>query len=212
MMPRVLRRLAIVAAVTVAAAALAAEAGANGDPASDFLPLTNVFLSLKQPKQYASGRELLALTADAKEKRFPVKVAVISQPGDLGLIQSLWQKPQAYAKFLGQELIAFARYHGTLIVTMPNGFGVHGPGATSAGKGALAALPKPNTSDLDKLGNATATAVVRVARANGHTLPAPSSSSGSGTPAWLIALAAAGGAVLIAAAAFVALRRWLLQP
>lgn len=198
--------------VAVAACVLAPQARANGDPASDFLPLTNVFLSLKQPKQYSSGRELLALTADAKKKRFPIKVAVISAPGDLGLIQSLWQKPQAYAKFLGQELIAFARYRGTLIVTMPNGFGVNGPGATAVGKRALAALPKPNTSDLDKLGDATATAVERVARANGHDLPAASSGSGSGTPAWVIILAAAGGAILIAGAIFVALRRWLLQP
>jgi hypothetical protein len=206
----VLRRSAIVVAVAVAACTVARTAGANGDPASDFLPLTNVFLSLKQPKQYSSGRDLLAVTADAKKKGFPIKVAVIAQPADLGLIQSLWQKPQPYATFLGKELVAFARYRGTLIVSMPNGFGVNGPGATAAGKKALAALPNADTSDLNKLGDATVTAVLRVASANAHSLPAPKSSSG--TPGWVIILAALGGAAVIAGTIFVALRRWLLQP
>jgi hypothetical protein len=210
MMPPVPRRLAIVAAVAAAACFLAAGARANGDPASDFLPLTNVFLSLKQPKQYSSGRDLLSVTSDAKKKGFPIKVAVIAQPADLGLIQSLWQKPQAYATFLGKELVAFARYRGTLVVSMPNGFGLNGPGATAAGKRAIAGLSKPNTSDLEKLGDATTAAVLRVAEANGHPLPAPKSSSG--TPAWLIILAAAGGAVLVGGAVYFALRHWLLQP
>jgi hypothetical protein len=210
MMRSVPTRLAFIAFVAVAACLLPAQARANGDPASDFLPQTNVFLSLKQPQMYASGRDLLALAADAKKKQFPVKVAVISEPADLGLIQSLWQKPQQYATFLGKELIAFARYRGTLVVAMPNGFGVHGPGATAAGKQALATLPKPDTGDLDKLGDATATAVVKVARANGHVLSAPASSSG--TPAWVIILAAVGGAAVVGGAVFLALRRWLLQP
>jgi hypothetical protein len=206
----VLRRAAIVVVVAAAACTITGTARANGDPASDFLPLTNVFLSLKQPKQYSSGRDLLALTADAKKKGLPIKVAVIAQPPDLGLIQSLWQKPQAYATFLGKELLAFARYRGTLIVTMPNGFGINGPGATAAGKRALASLSKPNTTDLDKLGETTVTGVVEVARANGKKLSAPKSSSGTST--LLIVLAVIGGAVLITGAVFFALRGWLLKP
>jgi hypothetical protein len=205
----VLTRLALVLAVAGAACTVVAAAHANGDPASDFLPLTNVFLSVQPPKQSAVGRELLDLTDDAQKQKFPLKVAVISQPSDLGLIQSLWQKPQPYATFLGKELIAFARYRGTLLVAMPNGFGLHGPGATKAAKQALAALPKPDTGDLEKLGRAAAAALEAVGSANGHVLTA--SNSSSGTPAWVIAVAAVSGAALIAGAFFFALRRWLLH-
>jgi hypothetical protein len=205
----VLRRVAIVAAV--AACVLAPPALANGDPASDFLPVTNVFLSLKKPSAYASGRDLLALTADAKKKKLPVKVAVIATPADLGLIQSVWKQPQPYADFLAKELVAYARYHGTLLIVMPNGYGLHGPGATPAGKKALAALPAPNTQDVDKLGKSAATAVRKIGAANGQTLVgAPG--GGSGTPAWLIVVAVIGGALLITGAVFFALRGWLLKP
>jgi len=137
-------------------------------------------------------------------------VAVISQPSDLGLIQSLWHKPQTYAEFLGKELFQFGHYSGTLVVSMPNGYGVYGPDA-ARGKSALARLPKPNTSNLEQLGKDTAGAIRQVAAANGYVLPA-SSSSGSGTSGFVIILAALGGAAVIAGALFLALRRWLLQP
>jgi hypothetical protein len=137
-------------------------------------------------------------------------VAVISEPSDLGLIQSLWQKPQTYAEFLGKELFQFGHYTGTLVVSMPNGFGVYGPEA-ARGKPALARLPKPNTNDLEQLGKDTADAVRAVAAANGYVLPAASDSS-SGTSGLLIILAALGGAAVVAGTVFFALRRWLVQP
>jgi hypothetical protein len=194
----------------VALGSMAGNADANGDPASDVLPFTTVFLSVQNPKGSSAGRELLALTKAAAKEKYPIRVAVISEAGDLGLAQSLWEKPQKYAEFLGQELFQFGRYHGTLVVSMPNGFGVYGPGATARAKRALKVLPKPGTGDLERLGKATAIAVRRLAALNGHPLPA--SAGGSGTPGWVIVLAGAGGAALVAGAAFVALRRWLLQP
>lgn len=195
----------------VAACVLPAQARANGDPASDFLPVTNVFLSLKKPSAYSSGRDLLALTADAKKKKFPFKVAVIASPTDLGLIQSVWKKPQPYANFLAKELVAYARFHGTLLIVMPNGYGLHGPGATPAAKKALAALPHPNTQDVESLGKAAATAVRKIGTANGQVL-AGAPGGGSGTPTWVIILAVVGGAAVITGAVFFALRNWLLQP
>ena len=198
----------LLAVVTVGA--VAADAGANGDPASDVLPFSNVFLSIKDPRTSPAGRDLLAETQAAAKKKRPIKVAVISEPSDLGLIQSLWQKPQTYAEFLGQELASFGHYNGTLIVSMPNGYGVNGPDAAK-GKPVLARLPKPNTNDLEKLGEDTAVAVKKVAAANGYILPAPSG-GGSSTSAWVIILAALGGAAIIGGAVFLALRRWLMQP
>jgi hypothetical protein len=202
-------RLAFVAAA-VAAAVAAGGARANGDPASDVLPFSNVFLSTVDPKTSVAGRDLLEVTAEAQRRKFPLRVAVIYRQGDLGLIGSLWQKPQPYAHFLGRELIAFGRYHGTLLVAMPNGFGIFGPGATPKAKGSLAALPAAGDGSLDDLGTAAVTAVRRVAAADGHPLPAPVQHSG--TPAWAIILGALGGAALLAGTLFFVLRRWLLQP
>ena len=195
---------------TVAAVLCAAGAQANGDPASDVLPFSNVYLSIKDPRTSAAGRDLLAETQAAAKKKRPIKVAVISQPSDLGLIQSLWRKPQTYAEFLGKELFQFGHYSGTLVVSMPNGYGVYGPDA-ARGKSALARLPKPNTNNLEQLGKGSAGAVRQVAAANGYVLPA-SSNSDSGTSGVVIILAALGGAAVIAGALFLALRRWLLQP
>ena len=194
----------------LAAATVAGGAHANGDPASDVLPFTTVYLSIKDPKTMPAGRDLLAVTAAAAKQKRPIRIAVIAQQTDLGLIQSMWKKPQTYAHFLGEELKSFGHYRGTLIVAMPNGFGIHGPDATK-GKAALARLPKPGTSDLDKLGTDAANAARKVAVANGSTLPPPNK-SGSGTPGWVIVLAALGGAAVIAGTLFVALRRWLTQP
>ena len=203
-------RLGIVFLVAVVACAVAAgQARANGDPASDVLPFTTVFLSIKSPSTSPAGRDLLAVTQAAAKKKRPIRVAVITAPTDLGLIQSMWRKPQLYAGFLGEELFQFGRYNGTLVVAMPNGYGVHGPEAAK-GKRALARLPKPNTNVLERLGEDAANAVRAVAVANGYVLPA-SSSSGSGTPAWLIIAGLLGGAALVAGIAFLALRRWLLQ-
>ena len=196
-------------AVAILGALAAAPARANGDPASDVLPFTTVYLSIQDPTKSTAGKDLLAVTHEAAKKKHEIRVAVISQPSDLGLIQSLWPKAQAYAEFLGKELFQFARYKGTTLIVMPNGYGVYGPQAAK-GKAALATVPKPGTSDLEKLATSGVQAVRSVARGNGYFLAAPT--SGSGTSAWVIILAALGGAAVIAGAVFFALRRWLLQP
>jgi len=204
-------RLGIALLLAAVAAGLCADgARANGDPASDVLPFTTVFLSIKNPNTSPAGRALLAETKATAKKKLPIRVAVISQPSDLGLIQSLWQKPQSYAEFLGKELFQFAHYTGTTLIAMPNGYGVYGPDAAK-GRPALARLPKPNTNDLERLGEDAALAVRKVAAANGYVLPVPSE-GGSGTSGWVIILAALGGAAVVAGTLFVALRRWLLQP
>ena len=204
-MKRRLAPLCIAAAALLAAPA----AHANGDPASDVLPFKTVFLSAQEPSSTAFGRELLGLTAESAKKQVPIRVAVIYQQSDLGLIQSLWRKPQTYANFLGKELIAFGRYHGTLLVAMPDGFGVFGPGATPKAKRELLHA-KSGGHTLDDLGNEAAAAVRLVAAASGVELAAPK--TGSGTRAWLIVLAVLAGAAVVAAGVFFALRRWLTAP
>ena len=50
---------------------------------------------------------------------YPLRVAVIASPTDLGSITELWRRPASYARFLGQEL-SLVYLHGTLLVVMPD--------------------------------------------------------------------------------------------
>ena len=119
-----MKALALLLAVVVAAGA-AGSARADGDPASDYLLGSKVFLPYDAkfpPKQKA---ELVGLIAAANKAGFKIRVAVIFSSYDLGSVTSLWRKPQTYAKFLGVEL-SFV-YKQRLLVVMPNGFGFNWP-------------------------------------------------------------------------------------
>jgi hypothetical protein len=173
------RLLAVLALATALAGLAAATARADGDPASDVLLTETVFLSFESPYGSAEGRTLEALTKDAKQQGFPIRVAVITQIADLGSVGGLYGKAQPYADFLGRE-ITFV-YHGTLVVAMngkPGGFGVHGPGATPAARRALAGMKLPRTPlTAAELARLTAVAVQRVAAASGHRLAAPATAT-----------------------------------
>ncbi len=47
--------------------------------------------------------------------------ALIASPSDLGSVSVLWQRPAAYARYLGEELSLL--YHGAILVVMPGGVG-----------------------------------------------------------------------------------------
>src|SRR5437588_283728 len=77
-----------------------APALADGDPASDYLPLQGYYTP------YAGVSKPLtdALAEVVKETRaagYPIKVAVIASPTDLGSVPNLFGQPQQYAEFLG---------------------------------------------------------------------------------------------------------------
>ena len=77
-------------------------------------------------QQLELGGELKA----AARKDFPIRVAIIASPFDLGAVTALWRKPRAYARFLGIELSAV--YRQRFLVVMPDGLGFDWPGhATS---------------------------------------------------------------------------------
>ena len=63
------------------------------------------------------------MLTDAKAKGFPLKVAVIVSPYDLGAVPVLYKRPQTYAKFLGQEIYFVTK--DELLVVMPNGYGIY---------------------------------------------------------------------------------------
>ena len=171
-------------------------ARADGDPASDVLIASNVFVGYGDSTTTPAVRELLELTAEAHRKGLPIRVAVIRQATDLGAVPSLFGQAQRYATFLGQEL-RFV-YHGTLVVAMggrPGGIGVFGPGAARAAKVAVRGISVPAAGDADEVAHIASTAIRRVAAANGHVLTTPAAAGGT---SHTIASAAAGVAIVAA--------------
>ena len=165
-------KLAIVAAIVAPTHALA-----DGDPASDELIGANVFYPFSPPVDPGLQKTLNAETAAASRVHFPIKVALIASPADLGAIPSLFAKPQQYAEFLDQE-ISFVGTKTLLLVVMPNGYGVQGlsPAATTA----AASLTTPRSSQSDDLARAAIIAVPELAAAAGHPVGALTATSGTG--------------------------------
>jgi hypothetical protein len=76
--------------------ALPGHSPANGDPASDVLHISNVFLPGQRPPDPVAA-QLRRTAAQAQDAGYEVRAAVIAQPGDLGLEGRFWERPQAYA-------------------------------------------------------------------------------------------------------------------
>jgi hypothetical protein len=192
-------------AVLIAAAFVPATALGDGDPAIDVLLGQNVFYPYAPPTSAAVQKTLNAETAAAKKAGFPVKVALIGAPVDLGVIPSLFGKPQQYANFLDQEISFQGKQ--VLLVVMAAGYGTQGMSA--AATRAAASLPKPTGTTPTELASAAVTAVDKLAASAGHPIKGVpgvgGASSGGGSPTVIfviLALAAIG-----AAAALVAIRR-----
>jgi hypothetical protein len=201
-----------VGTIALAAAALAAalvtptSALGDGDPASDVLLAQSVYYPYHPPVSSSLSHWLEQLTAAAARAKFPIKVALIETPVDLGVIPDLFGKPQQYAAFLDQEISL--RQKQPLLVVMPAGFGAQGLPASATT--AVSALPKPASGQSDALARAAIDAVGKLAAASGHPLKgAPgadgaSTGSGSSTTWILVALVVA---ALATAAALIAVRR-----
>jgi cytochrome oxidase Cu insertion factor (SCO1/SenC/PrrC family) len=179
MMSLRLRRALLGAVLAVfaacAAGVLAPAARADGDPGSDVLVYQNLFVAADANISITQQVELGNVLSSADKAGFPVRVAIIAQPDDLGAITALWQKPAAYANFLGTELsLAYAQ---RLLVVMPNGFGFNweGHAATAADK----VLDGQHIgSGGTGLATAAETAVRALAQASGIKLAAPASNAG----------------------------------
>ncbi len=97
------KRLAALVAATVCLCAPTA-ARAHGDPASDDLLTTSVFLPFATRIDRNEVQRLGVLLREAGKVHFRIRAALILSPSDLGTAFSLFGKPQKYAEFLGQEL------------------------------------------------------------------------------------------------------------
>ena len=117
-------RRALVLALLLALLAPAA-ARADGDPASDVLPVEDVYLPVAPPSADAA-ETLRRSTAAVYAGGDRIKVAVIGTLDDMGSVTQLMSQEQDYAKFLSIELSGF--YVGPLLVAMPSGFGYYDGG------------------------------------------------------------------------------------
>ncbi|MGO9883222.1 MAG: hypothetical protein ACLPV4_09425 [Solirubrobacteraceae bacterium] len=209
-------RLAKVAIAALLVAILAAGAGllaappaarADGDPASDVLLGTNVFYPFDPPVSAAVQKTLNAATAAAQKAHVQVKVALIAAPTDLGVIPSLFGKPQEYADFLYREITFLGPQR--LLVVMSDGYGTQG--LTPAAQKAVASLPRPAGMTSTALAQAAAIAVVRIAAAEGHPLGSlrgvPSAASGGGSSAAPILIGLAAAAIAVAVGILLLRRR-----
>ncbi|HEX6022352.1 MAG TPA: hypothetical protein VFZ00_10180 [Solirubrobacter sp.] len=97
-------------------------AWADGDPAGDVLIQQNVFYGSKLDLRSKEAAQLMALTEQAKEKGYEIRVAALTVPEDLGAIGYLWDDPTNYADFLTAEIQAV--YRERTLVVMPAGLGI----------------------------------------------------------------------------------------
>jgi hypothetical protein len=197
----------VVAAVAIALAAWPGRASADGDPASDVLTETPVYFPTDAGIPATQQAQLLKLVREAASRGYPIRVALIAHRSDLGSIGALWSKPNVYSGFLGTELSLV--FHGTLLVVMPNGYGVDVIGKSgAAAKTQAAAAPlirlAPAGSDGGALADSAMTAVQRITSADGihlavprATVTATAASGGVDVIAW--AVLSAGIVVLVAA-------------
>jgi hypothetical protein len=183
----------------------AATARADGDPASDYLLGTQVFLpfDLKAPK--AKQAELTSLVRDANASGYTIRVAVIGSSYDMGAVTSLWGKPRPYAKFLGTEL-QFV-YKNRLLVVMPQGFGFNRPHRSPAQE--YAVLEQiPIGRGPEGLLDAAEAAVQKLAAAGGVTIAhRGGGEGGSATHDRIVIILGAVAALIAAVLLRLALRR-----
>lgn len=203
------RALALLAAAVIAAG-LAGQARADGDPASDYLITEPVFFPYDAKFSPVLEGRLLAMLAQARKRGFRLKVALIPDSYDLGVVTALWRKPKLYARFLATEDAAYFK-GAELLVVMPNGFGFDEPRHATADEYALLARI-PIGAGPDGLLRAAITGVEKLAAARGIEVKPPATVT---TPAQrnrrdrLVIVVAVLGALAVLVLARLGLRRRL---
>lgn len=118
--------LLLVLGLTILVGMPATPARADGDPASDVLASQSLFLPADAAIVVPAQLRLVALLDAARQAGLPIRVAIISTRSDMGSVGDLWDKPRAYARFLGYELSLSER--ARLLVITPKGVGFYWAG------------------------------------------------------------------------------------
>jgi hypothetical protein len=213
-LPRKLVFPAAIALLAVGLLLVTPLARADGDPASDYLLTRPAFVPPDAGIPAADAARLGALLRQAKARGYPIRVALVSSPADLGSVGVLFGQPRNYARFLGQEL-RFV-YAGRLLVVMPDGLGVARAGkAAPAEQAVVGRLPRPG-SDGSSLVSAAITGVTRLAAAAGVVLTsapgAPAAHRSNANHDRVVIAIVTAAVLLLAGAALAARRRWPRRP
>ena len=166
-----MRRAALIA--LAALALLPAAASADGDPASDVLLAQDVYYPYAPKASPQMSNALNGLLARVRKAGYPMKVALIQTPADLGAYPNLFGDTQSYANLLAKEIAFNSRPH--LLTVMPTGFGGDNLGANV--DAALKGIKIDEAAKSDGLTQAALAAVARIATANGHPTPVPPEAS-----------------------------------
>ncbi len=174
-----MRHAATAAAVLLLSLLATGSALGDGDPASDVLVGQSVFLPYAPVSRDLETR-LYVLTEAAASAGYPLRVALIGAPGDLGVVPGLFAKPAAYARFLSTEIAGTVP--GPVLVVMPQGFGLAAGGRAESVTGLTGVRIDRGP---DGLASAAADAIPILAAGTGHPLPAgtgarPASTGASG--------------------------------
>jgi hypothetical protein len=197
------RGIAVAAALLLLCAPSVARA--NGDPASDYLLVQNVFVPFNTKIDPNATADLSDTIREADAAGFRIKVAVIGTRYDLGTAFSLYNKAQKYSEFLGLEL-SF-QYRDRLLVVMPNGFGYSiGGRPDRRGIELVKGLPGPGKNATKQVESATR-AVRKLAAASGHVLSAANKGGGGSETRDRLTIAAGVTALVALLAAIVFFRR-----
>ena len=152
------------------------QARADGDPASDVLLLQDAYYPYPPGIPVPLQRTITELLKTTRKAGFPLKVAIIADPKDLGAVPQYFGKPQEYAPFLQSE-IAF-NSKKPLLVVMPVGYGLAAlPKGSAIG---LEGFDPPKSADGQDLGTAAVKAIVKLSAAAGHRVPTPKIPEASG--------------------------------
>jgi len=158
--------------VTAALLALGAPlvARANGDPASDVIPVQPVFYGGLLDLESKEAAQLDALVKEARRRGYPINVVVISNLQDMGSADYLYNDPDNYSDYMSGEIASSIK--GRLLIVMPGGLGVNYIGHSSdADRKLVDALPPPRT--IKNLLPAAIDAVLELAAADGVKLKVP---------------------------------------
>jgi len=137
---------------------------ADADPPSDVLLIQSVYYPYQPKVSPGLQAQLDDVTARARRAGFPIKVALVATPQDLGAIPQMFGHVVAYANLLQRE-IAYLRPQPTL-AAMPTGFGTSATGPR--GPAIVSRLPAPRT--VDGMARGAIVGVERLAAANGHPI------------------------------------------
>jgi hypothetical protein len=202
-------RIAAFVLAALAVLSSASIARADGDPASDVLFTDHVFFAFDSSISGGTQAMLRTAVTEANAAGYPVRVAVIEKPADLGAVTSLWAKPGQYARFLAFELSY--GFKGPLLVVMPSGLGFAHYGHSS-GREKHLIQPIRVQPGANGLAFAASSAVEKLSAQAGHPIAAPpqpaqTTSSTLSTRLTLGGVMLVGAGIIIGGSLFIRSRR-----